>query len=100
MVEKGSGLPKAGDAESPFIKDFILAPNPNSGQFTITIELAKTSPIALRIFDQSGSFIYSTPVLPTTKKYTLPMDLNLASGSYMVVLETAHETQIKRLIIF
>ena len=98
VVEQSSGLPSAGDTETPFIKEFTITPNPNNGEFEVHIELAEPSPIAIRLFNYLGSFIFSQPTLPTSDDYTIPMNIALSSGIYLVVLETAQETQIKRLI--
>ncbi|MEC3908204.1 T9SS type A sorting domain-containing protein [Tamlana sp. 2201CG12-4] len=99
VVEQRTGLPNAGDAENPFIEQFTLTPNPNNGQFELYIGLVEASPIALRIFDNLGSFIFSQPTLTTTNVYTIPINISLSAGVYLVVLETAQETQIKRLIV-
>ena len=99
VVEHNSGFPSSGDAENPFIETFTLTPNPNSGVFELYIDLAKPSPIAVRVFDIQGVFIFSQPALPTTEEYTIPMNLNLSVGTYFVVLETANETQLKRIIV-
>lgn len=99
VVEQPSGLPGAGDADTPFIEDFTISPNPNNGAFEVHIELAESSLIALRIFNDLGSFIFSLPTPAIADNYTLPIIINLSSGVYLVVLETAEQTQIKRLII-
>lgn len=99
VVEEGSGLPSSGDAEDPFIARFDLTPNPNTGQFEVNVELAEVSPIAVRIFNIQGGLMYTHPSESYAKVYNMPMNLNLSSGVYFVVLETAHETQVKRLVI-
>lgn len=98
IVEESSGLPSAGDTEQPFIQKFIINPNPNDGNFEIQITLAESSPVALRIFDNLGNLIHTLSNTITSEEYNIPVSLNLATGLYLVVLETAQETQIKRLI--
>ena len=99
VVEHSSGLPSSGDTENPFIETFTLTPNPNAGVFELYIDLAEPSPIAVRVFDIQGVFIFSQPTLPTAEEYTIPMNLNLSVGTYFVILETAKETQLKRIIV-
>lgn len=99
VVEENRGLPNPGDSKNPFIEVFTITPNPNTGQFEVYIGLAESSPIGVRIFDVQGNFIFEQPSLQTAKEYRIPVKLNLSSGMYFVVLETAKETQIKRLIV-
>lgn len=99
VVEEGSGLASPGDTETPFIEEFSLSPNPTNGQFQLYIKLAEASSIAVRVFNVQGDFITEHPNVPSAKEYTIPMSMSVASGMYFVVLETAEETQIKRLIV-
>ncbi len=100
VVEEPIGLPNPGDAKSPFIEKFELSINPNQGQFNVAIRLEKNSPIALRFFDTQGQLLHDMKSIPSAKLYDLPLDLNLSTGTYLIVLETAKETQVKRMIIF
>jgi len=99
VVEEASALPDPGDSQTPFIEAFNLTPNPNSGQFEIYVNLAEMSMIGLRIFDIQGEFVYEQTALEMADEYTVPMNINMASGIYFVVLETATETQIKRMVV-
>ncbi len=99
VVEEHSGLPSPGDTNNPFIEEFTLSPNPNNGQFELYINLAESSQIAVRVFSIQGSFIFAQPNLASAEEYKISMSLNLATGTYFVVLETAKETRIKRMII-
>lgn len=98
VVEDRIGLPSSGDAKNPFIEAFSLTPNPNTGQFQIVIHLAESSPIGIRIFDVHGGFVLEHLTQHTAKNYTIPMQVSLQAGVYFVVLETAKETQVKRMI--
>lgn len=99
VVEKGSGLVNPGDTKNPFIEEFTLSPNPNKGRFELYINLAEPSPIAVRVFTVQSSLIYTQPNVPMAEEYILPLDLNLLSGTYFVVLETAKQTQLKQMIV-
>ncbi|WP_194269512.1 T9SS type A sorting domain-containing protein [Oceanihabitans sp. IOP_32] len=98
VVEDRIGLPSSGDAKNPFIEAFSLTPNPNTGQFQIVIHLTESSPIAIRVFDVHGGFVLEHLTQHTAKDYTIPMQVSLQAGVYFVVLETAKETQVKRMI--
>lgn len=99
VIEKSSDLPSPGDTNNPFIEEFMLSPNPNNGQFELYIKLAESSQIAVRVFSIQGSFIFAQPIQASAEEYKMPMSLNLSTGTYFVVLETAKETRIKRMII-
>ncbi len=98
VVEESSGLPDPGDADNPFIQEFTLAPNPNDGNFEIRIELAEISPISIRIFNMLGEQFVATRVVSGSKEYTLFYSEFLPSGVYLVVLETAKGTKVKKMI--
>ncbi len=99
VIEESNGLPDPGDTETPFIELFTLTPNPNIGKFELFIDLAEPSPISIRIFDIQCDFVYAQPEMKTAEKYHIPINLNLSVGVYFVVLETAKNTQIKRMMI-
>ena len=99
VIEKDSGLSEPGDSDSPFIKEFQLEPNPNNGDFKISVGLAESSSISIRIFSVNGELIHRVPFLQTAVSYTIPLNLSMSSGIYFVVLETAKETQVKRMMV-
>lgn len=99
VVEAGSGLASPGDTENPFIEAFTVSPNPTNGEFQLYVKLAEVSPIAVRVFTIQGNFIMEQSNIQTAEEYTISMDMNVASGLYFIVLETAQETQIKRVLI-
>jgi hypothetical protein len=99
VVEESSGLADPGDSETPFIEEFTLTPNPNNGQFELFIDLAESSPIAIRVFSIQGSLVLNKTDIQTAEEYTIPISLSLPSGVYVVVLETAKQTQVKRMIV-
>ncbi|MDX8553257.1 T9SS type A sorting domain-containing protein [Tenacibaculum sp. 1B UA] len=99
VVEEESGLVDPGDTETPFIEVFSISPNPNKGNFEVSIDLVEATPISLRIFNTQGQFITKHIPNETLEEYSIPFTMNLASGMYVVVLETAKQTQVKRMIV-
>ncbi|RKF03598.1 putative secreted protein (Por secretion system target) [Tenacibaculum lutimaris] len=99
VVEEESSLVDPGDTETPFIEAFSVSPNPNDGNFTVNIDLVEATPISLRIFNTQGQFITKHIPNQTLEEYSIPFTMNLASGMYVVVLETAKQTQVKRMIV-
>ncbi|MGG6230838.1 T9SS type A sorting domain-containing protein [Tenacibaculum sp. SDUM215027] len=99
VVEEESGLANPGDTETPFIEAFSISPNPNKGSFKVSVDLVEATPVSLRIFSTQGQFV--TKYIPSEAKeeYSIPFNMYLASGTYIVVLETAKQTQVKRMIV-
>ncbi|WP_422091812.1 T9SS type A sorting domain-containing protein [Tenacibaculum ovolyticum] len=99
VIEESEELPNPGDTDDPFIIAFNISPNPNTGNFKTTINLVESSPISLRIFNAYGGGITKSIPQETLEEYNLPFDMQLASGMYVVVLETAKQTQVKRMVV-
>jgi len=101
IVEKNSRLPDPGTTTPPFIQEFTLVPNPNNGVFTIKVKLAEESPISLRIFNISGALVSGEKKLQGQKEYEVNYQLSgLAPSTYVIVMETAKQTQVKRMITY
>jgi len=101
VVEKNDNLPDPGATTSPFIQEFTLAPNPNGGNFLLTVKLADTGSISLRVFDFKGALVSGPKTLQGQKAYAVDYQLSgMTPGTYLVVLETAKGTQVIRMIIF
>lgn len=83
----------------PFILDYKLAPNPNNGQFTVIVDLREKADISLRLINlQSGATI-DQQRKSGSNKYTVPYKVNVVGGVYALVLETAKDTRILRVLI-
>jgi hypothetical protein len=98
-VEEKTVASIANTNNSPFIKDFIVTPNPSTGQFNAIVNLQEISPIKLRLYSYSGqtSIVQKSEV--GQKNYVVDFNVNLAAGTYVLVLETAQQTLIRRIII-
>ena len=99
VVEESSDLADPGDAQAPFIEQIIVSPNPNDGDFLVYVKLAEVSAMGLRIFNATAQHIYTMPNTAMSEEYSLPMQLNIPTGAYFIVIETAKETQIVSMII-
>jgi hypothetical protein len=74
-------------AES-IIRSFTLYPNPNSGNFTVAVELSRVSPIRLRIVSIGTGIVMHDSRYFGQQAYAVPYSLFLATGVYAVLLET------------
>ncbi|WP_309609433.1 T9SS type A sorting domain-containing protein [Flavobacterium sp.] len=98
-VEDRSTIPNANNNNSPFIKDFIVTPNPSNGQFTTVVNLQEISPVKLRLFSYSGQTAIIQKSEAGKKNYVVDFNVALPSGTYVLVLETAQQTLIRKIII-
>ena len=92
-------FPDLGDVEEPFIKEFKVHPNPNSGNFTITVELMDEATIRLRLIHAEKGTILEDWKNTGLSKYTIPCNMSLVPGYYVLMLETAKATQVLKIII-
>ncbi|WP_196216465.1 T9SS type A sorting domain-containing protein [Flavobacterium sp. LC2016-01] len=98
-VEERSGIPNTENA-SKFITGFIVTPNPNDGNFKAIVTLENNSPINLRLFSTTGQNTMIQKKESGKKKYEVDFGTSLAAGMYVLVLETAQQTLVKKIIIY
>ena len=99
IVAEARELPDAGEAISPFIKEFKVYPNPSSGTFTVMVSLQEEATASLRIFGLTTNHIYDEQLLQGSAVYEIPYTMNLASGVYLLLLETSKGSEIRKIVI-
>lgn len=99
IVEKSENIPDIGDAELPFIQDFVIYPNPSLGNFKVDITLADASEISLKLFSMASQGLIDQRSEPAGLSFYLDYGFTLASGSYVLLLETAKGSQIRKVLI-
>ncbi len=98
IVNKAQRLLDSGDAEEPFIIDFSVSPNPSAGgNFTIQVDLQEESQSVVSIYSLGQQKIAQIKK-NGLKQYTIPYTLNIA-GVYIVLLETAKGSEVRKLIV-
>lgn len=81
------------------IKEFIVTPNPNDGQYKVIVKLYEAKSIRIRMVDMlSQQFYVSNDFSPNTE-FEIPFNQTLASGTYFVILETENEMFVRRMLI-
>jgi hypothetical protein len=88
-----------GAASSPFIKEFAVMPNPSSGQFTVKIGLEEAGGVKLRLIELNTGKVVHQQQQNGSKQYQLPYNIRLTSGIYSLILETAKEYRIIKVMI-
>jgi hypothetical protein len=99
IVAEARELPDVGESITPFIKEFKVFPNPSSGTFTVVVSLQEASPAALRLFGLTTNHIYDEQQLQDSAYYQVPYAMDLASGVYLLLLETAKGSEIRKIVI-
>ena len=86
--------------ESPLIENFSVAPNPTSGTFTVTVGMQEVSSIRLRLISIGDSKVVSEREAQGSSEYELDYTVNLAAGTYLLVLETAKGSAIQKVMVY
>ncbi|MCV9931829.1 T9SS type A sorting domain-containing protein [Flavobacterium sp. LS1R47] len=98
-VEQRSTLPNVDTKNSKFITDFIVTPNPSDGNFKTIINMEDIGPVNLRLFSYNGQYSLIQKKESGKKSYSIDFNVKLAAGIYVIVLETAQQTLVKKIII-
>ncbi|HEX6427764.1 MAG TPA: hypothetical protein VF008_08770 [Niastella sp.] len=88
-----------GTSNAPFIREFTVAPNPSNGQFTVKIGLEEAASIKLRLIELNTGRVVHQQQQGGSKQYLLPYNVRLTTGIYSLVLETAKEYRIIKVMI-
>ena len=99
IVEEARDLPDMGDADAPFIIDFVTYPNPTTGVFEVDITLQEETTVSLRLFSLVSNVPVDDRQAHNASEYNIDYNINLASGIYFLLLETAKGSEIRRIII-
>lgn len=99
IVAEARELPDAGEAISPFIKDFKVYPNPSSGSFSVMVSLQEVSVVSLRLFGLTTNHIHDEKQLSGKTIYEVYYTMNLPSGVYLLLLETAKGSEVRKIVI-
>jgi hypothetical protein len=98
-VEDRGTVANAGITNNPFIKDFIITPNPSNGKFNAIINLQDKSTVKLRLYSYIGQTAIIQKSESGQKNYVVDFNVNLPVGTYVLVLETSQQTLIRKIII-
>ena len=99
IVEEARDLPAIGDVASPFIVDFVTHPNPTKGVFEVDITLQEEATVSLRLFSLISNIPIDNREAHSASEYTLDYNVNVATGIYFLLLETAKGSEIRKIII-
>jgi hypothetical protein len=97
IIEPGQGFSEDFD-DQKFIKEFLIFPNANEGDFTIKVNLQESSDVSVKIMNLMSAIIDMKEV-KGNDDYELAYTLNIAPGIYLIVLETPHGTETRKLVV-
>lgn len=98
-IVKAQSFNDPGSVNAPFIKEFVVYPNPSSGQFTVKVTLQEATPVKLRLININSGNIASELQQSGSAQYTIPYNINLSGGIYSLVLETSKEYRVIKIMI-
>jgi hypothetical protein len=83
-----AGMRNDGFLAESIIRSFTVSPSPNSGNFTVAVELGRVSPVRLRIVSIGTGIVMHESRYLGQQAYAVSYSLSPAAGVYAVLLET------------
>jgi hypothetical protein len=87
------------DSSEPFIKKFIVTPNPNNGTFQAVVELREPSDYQLLLYDSVGKLITSQDIKNKMAETTSFKLTNTGSGAFYLKFVSAKGTSVFHVMI-
>ena len=78
---------------------FALYPNPNMGQFTITLPETRTHPVFFRMVNGQGQTVSERIIPPSGTHEVAIHHSHLSSGMYFVIIEAENLVSIKKVMV-
>ena len=86
--------------EGKSVKEFLVYPNPTTGQFTADVTLPEAGNISINIFNFSNNTLMATERARGDENYSIPFDISgMPTGVYAVVLETPYGTSLRKVVV-
>lgn len=98
-ILKGQDFPVPGGAQTPFILDFNVMPNPTDGQFTVQVKLDKQSEIRLRMINIISNQLVSDRKESASTQFNVNYQLNVTAGTYLLLLETPMGNAVRKIVL-
>lgn len=99
IVEENTSGVTLNPTKASNITEFTILPNPNNGVFKVLVGLSEEKPIKIKIIDMVSHEAYPAVTQPKAAYFAVPYNTSLPAGTYLVILETANEVLVKRMLV-
>lgn len=82
------------------ITDLKIYPNPNTGIFTLKAETSEPMPIEIEVYDLNKATPITSKKVESGKIYLIDFHLQLAQGTYSIVVKTPNDQQSIKFIVY
>lgn len=76
-----------------------LTPNPNNGIFSLSVNTPLKTTLSVRIASVAGKVVYENKVIESNGDYSEAYKLNLAPGSYNVIISNETGSVVKKMVV-
>jgi hypothetical protein len=77
----------------------ILSPNPNDGNFVLTVSTPSKNKLNIRITASNGSIVYEKTGIESDGSYSEAFKLNIAQGTYNITVSTTDGYTVKKFVV-
>ena len=99
LVQPAIEAPQTSTSQKKFIEEFILYPNPSNGSFKTKISLGSPSNINVKIINLISGATMHERTEKDNQEFLLDYTVSMASGIYLMLLETPNGSETRKLII-
>ena len=100
IIEPDASITTDATDNTKILGDFIVFPNPTSGQFTADVKLSERGNIAIKIFSFANNQIVAETKDRGTDNYQIEFDISgNPPGVYAALLETPQGNTLRKIII-
>ncbi len=76
-----------------------ITPNPNTGNFVLTVSTPTKDVLNIRISSVNGAVLFEKKGIESTGNYSQAMKLNPAPGTYAITISTVHGYVVKKFVV-
>jgi hypothetical protein len=76
-----------------------VTPNPNNGNFKLSVSTPGNETLQLRITSANGKVVYEQTGIESNGNYSDALNLNLSAGTYTITISTANGYAVKKFVV-
>ena len=74
-------------------------PNPNSGNFTVDVDIESVDPVTIKMMNSLGNVVYSADNVKLTNNKSIPVNVDVQGGLYYLHIENDDWSVVKKIIV-